>query len=88
MWVDSSGKKAVILRHHQAGLDRGGWIEAEVTSISYGEPVHESLLKFQLESGMTETEAIGTPPPAEPNRSNTPVCRRRPHVESLGRSRS
>jgi DNA-binding CsgD family transcriptional regulator len=67
MWVDPSGKKAVILRHEHTGLDGGGWTRADVTSISYGEPVHESLLAFQPESGMTEVPGPrGSAPPQEP----------------------
>jgi hypothetical protein len=69
MWVDASGRKAVILRHQHQVVGQGNdqSYDVEVTSISYGQPLDASLLEFKPESGMTEVPGPGgAAPPSEP----------------------
>jgi DNA-binding CsgD family transcriptional regulator len=86
MWVDPSGTKAVILRHQHQVVGQGNdeSVDAEVTSISYGQPIDASLLEFKPEPGMTEVPGppAGAAPQSEPQAISTTCLPVRPSPTS------
>jgi DNA-binding CsgD family transcriptional regulator len=76
MWVDPSGRKAVILRHQHQVVGQGNdqSYDVEVTSISYSQPIDASLLEFKPEPGMTEVPGPGGAAPASEPQAIRNTC--------------